>query len=173
MGFFKGRGQRQGARKQEKRAQGTEQHAEGPEPVERAPRRFSRWSQEQRDRMTAHARAQRMHRWAIMSGDPNGPINYQDPQIEIEYQLSDIDNLRLVYKGRHRDEFLAKLSPDAQKMYFEKDPDGKTYQETVEDPSFFKGFLSAIGVLVRGDQKQIEQLLKELDEQNRDAEGTE
>lgn len=166
MGFFKGKGQRQGARKQEKDKRPVSEVAPPDDSVKRDSWRFSRWTQEQRDKMTAHARAQRAKRWAIMSGDINGPINYQDPQIEIEYQLSDIDNLRLVYKGRHRDEFLAKLSPDAQKMYFEKDPDGKTYQETVEDPKFFRGFLSGIGILVRGDKKEIEKLLKELDEQN-------
>lgn len=165
MGWIKGRQQRQGARRQEKDAHGYTGPAPAPEGVKTPPKRYSRWTQEQKDKMTAHARAQRARRWAIMSGDPNGPINYQDPQIEIEYQLSDVENLRLVYKGRHRDEFLAKLSPDAQKMYFERDPDGKTYQETVENPRFFAGFLRGIGILLRGNEKEIEQLLKELDEQ--------
>lgn len=169
MGFLKGRGQRKGQQKQQKDAHGYTGTVKAPEGPQAPPRRFSRWTQEQRDKMTARARMQRMKRWAIMSGDPNGPINYEDPQIEIEYQLSDIENLRLVYKGRHRDEFLSKLSPDAQKMYFERDPDGKTYQETVEDPKFFRGFLQGIGIFIRGDEKQIKQLLEELDEQNKEG----
>ena len=164
MGWFKGRGQRQGARKQEKALRGSVTPAPEEKPV-KPPRRFSKWTQEQRDDMTAKARAQYMRRWAIMSGGSvDSPINYDDPQIKLEWELCDVDNLRLIYKGRHRDEFLAKLSPECRALYFEKDDNGQSYQETLEKPGFFIGFLKAIGIIRRGDKKEIEDLIRQFDD---------
>lgn len=173
MGWIKGKQQALKARKNEK--------ADSPQPVDRpedgtrprgARARFSRWTQEQRDTMTARARASYMQRWRIMSGGLDHEIDYNNPQIELEFMLCDVDNIRLVYKGRHRDEFLAKLSPGAKDMYFTADPDGKTYAEYVEKPAFIRGLLRAMGVMIRGNDREIEKLLKELDEQNKAIDET-
>ena len=166
MGWLKGKQQANKARKQEKDARANTDTATDEKPVKQ-PARFSRWTKEQRDAMTARARAQRRYtmRWRIMSGGPDHDINLDNPQVRIEWELCDIENLRLVYKGRHRDEFLNKLPPECRAVYFEKDPDGKTYASEVESPAFFLGLLRGMGILIRGDKKSIEQLLKELDEQ--------
>lgn len=164
MGWLKGREQRQGARKQEKELRGSVTPAPTEKPAKR-PVRFSRWTQEQRDTMTAKARAKYLTRWAIMSGGSvDSPINYDQPQIKLEWELCDVDNLKLVYKGRNRDEFLGKLPPECRALYFEKDKDGKSYQETIEKPAFFIGFLKALGILRRGDKKEIEDILRQFDE---------
>lgn len=165
MGWLKGKQQAKQARKREKDA-GVKDDTPKEETPAKQPARFSRWTQSQRDNMTMHARTRPRNvvRWRIMSGGPDHEIDLNQPQVRLEWELCDIDNLRLVYRGRHTDEFLNKLPPECRTLYYEKDPDGKTYAETVENPRFFAGFLKGIGILVKGDKKAVEQLLKEIDE---------
>ena len=74
----------------------------------------------------------------------NEDIDYTIPQIELETKLCDIRNLKLIRKGRHRDEFLATLSPEAQELYLNgRDSAGTKYME-LEHPSVLKSFVSQI-----------------------------
>ena len=163
MGWLKGKQQAKKASKQ-KRAD---------TPIEdqtvKEPSRFSEWSQARRDAITMRARssARYIARWRIMSGGPDCEIDFNNPQIRLEWELCDIDNLRLIYKGRHTSEFLDHLPPECRTLYYQKDPDGKTYAETVENPRFFIGFLKGLGILRRGNQKELEELLKQIDEQEK------
>lgn len=168
MGWLKGKQQAKQARKREKDA-GVKDDTPKEETPAKQPARFSRWTQSQRDAMTARARSSARYtaRWRIMSGGPDHEIDLNNPQVRLEWELCDVDNLRMVYKGRRTSEFLSTLPPECRALYYEKDPDGKTYAETVEKPQFFIGFLKALGILRRGNKKEIEDLLKEIEEQEK------
>lgn len=52
-------------------------------------------------------------RWRELSGaETNDGINWELACIDIEAQLCDPRNLKLIKGGKHRDEFLAKLNSD-------------------------------------------------------------
>lgn len=168
MGWLKGKQQAKQARKREKDA-GVKTDTPDAEKAVKQPSRFSRWTQSQRDAMTARARTRPRYvaRWRLMSGGPDCEIDLNNPQVRLEWELCDIENLRLVYKGRRTSEFLSQLPPECRALYYEKDPDGKTYAETVENPRFFMGFLRGMGILIKGDKRATDQLLKEIEEQEK------
>lgn len=71
----------------------------------------------------------------------NEDIDYTIPRIELETKLCDLRNLRLIRKGRHRDEFLAILSPEAQEIYLHgRDSAGTPYMQ-LEHPSVLKSMV--------------------------------
>lgn len=70
----------------------------------------------------------------------NDEIDYNNPVVEISYQLCDLRNMKLIYKGRHREEFLEKLSPEARIAYFQPFDDGGSFLDC-EHPSVFKGLM--------------------------------
>ena len=81
-------------------------------------------------------------------------IDYNNPIVEISYNLCDIRNMRLIYKGRHREEFLEKLSPEARIVYFEPMEDGSSFLD-MEKPHVFKA-------LMRNMRKSISKFFKKL-----------
>lgn len=123
--------------------------------------KIKKWGEEWNARITARARSNPKYttRWRIMSGRQD--IDLNNPQVRIEWELCDIQNAKLVYKGRHTEEFLQKLPPECKKMYYAVDSEGHSYAEMVENPKFFMGLLKGMGILKRGNKKEIEKLLLE------------
>lgn len=71
----------------------------------------------------------------------NEDIDYTIPQIELETKLCDMRNLKLIRKGRRRDDFLAILSSEAQNLYLHgKDSAGTPYIQ-LEHPSVLKSMV--------------------------------
>lgn len=71
----------------------------------------------------------------------NEDIDYTIPQIELETKLCDIRNLKLIRKGKRRDEFLAILSPEAQELYlYGRDSAGSKYTE-LESPHTMRSII--------------------------------
>ena len=81
--------------------------------------------------------------WRRISGvSRNEDIDYTIPRIELETKLCDIRNLKLIRKGKHRDEFLSILSSEAQEIYLNGcDSSGHRYIE-LEHPSVLKSLVS-------------------------------
>lgn len=106
---------------------------------------FADKREEALDKAWYQARTKYHARWMEMSGcnHPN-MINYDIPTIELEVALCDVRNLRLIRKGRHRDEFLATLSPEARKVYSEAvDGDGNRYTD-LENPKVLRSMITGI-----------------------------
>lgn len=71
-------------------------------------------------------------------------IDYTVPLVELESQLCDIRKLKMIRKGKHRDEFLALLSPEAQDLYLNAvDGDGHRYTD-LEDPSVLRSMIAGM-----------------------------
>lgn len=74
--------------------------------------------QDSLDKAQAEAMKKEIPRWMELSGcnHPN-LIHWDDPQISLEYKLLDIRNLKLVRKGKNRDQFLELLTPEERDLY--------------------------------------------------------
>lgn len=113
------------------------------------------------DLATVRARAKYLNRWMAMSGvDSPDMIDYTKPQIEIEFMLCDMRNLKLIRGGKNRDEFLKQLSPEARECYlYETDKDGHSYRD-LENPHVWGQFVRSMGLLVMGSKRAIPKELR-------------
>lgn len=67
-------------------------------------------------------------------------IDYDNPVVRLSYDLCDIRNLKLIYKGRHREEFLSRYPPEYREVYFMRFEDGSSISDW-EHPSVFKSMM--------------------------------
>lgn len=67
-------------------------------------------------------------------------IDYDNPVVRMTYDLCDIRNLKMIYKGRHREEFLARYPPEYREYYFMRFEDGSSISD-MEHPSVFKAMM--------------------------------
>jgi len=91
------------------------------------------------DNATAQAHRKYYKRWMELSycHTPN-LIKWDDPQISLEAKLCDPRNLRLIRKGRHREEFLAILTDEEKDLYLNfVGSDGVRYTD-LEDPHILR-----------------------------------
>lgn len=91
------------------------------------------------DNATAQAHRKYYKRWMELSycHTPN-LIKWDDPQISLEAKLCDPRNLRLIRKGRHREEFLAILTDEEKDLYLNfVGSDGIRYTD-LEDPHILR-----------------------------------
>ena len=97
------------------------------------------------DNATAKAQYKYYPRWMELSFC-NTPklIKWDDPQISLEAKLCDPRNLRLIRKGRHRDEFLEILTDEEKDLYLNfVGYDNKRYMD-LEDPKILRDTLKGI-----------------------------
>lgn len=81
-------------------------------------------------------------------------IKWDDPQISLEVKLCDPRNLRLIKKGRHRDEFFKICSPEEIDIYLNRTgPNGERYTD-LEDPHFLKDMIHGVKVQWREIKKR-------------------
>lgn len=67
-------------------------------------------------------------------------VDFTNPTVLISWELCDLRNMRLIYKGRHRDEFLNKLPEYARTYYYKPMVDGSTFQD-LEKPEVFRALM--------------------------------
>lgn len=70
----------------------------------------------------------------------NEEIDYDNPVVRMTYDLCDIRNLKMIYKGRHREEFLSQYPPEYREVYFKRFEDGSSISD-FEHPRVFKGMM--------------------------------
>lgn len=106
---------------------------------------FTDKREEALDKAWWEARKKYQSRWMQIS-NTNHPnrIDYDNPIIELEVSLCDVRNLRLIRKGRHVDEFLATLTPEAQDLYLNgADNLGAPYRD-LENPKVLRSMIAGI-----------------------------
>lgn len=81
-------------------------------------------------------------------------IDYSNPIVLVSWELCDLRNMRLIYKGRHREEFLNKLPEGAREVYFMPMEDGSTFLD-LEKPEVFRALMGNF-------KKTVKKLLKKL-----------
>lgn len=132
------------------------------------------------DRARYEASKKYHRRWMIISGcnHPN-MIDYSIPQIELEYALCDMVNIKLIRKGKRREEFLAQLSPEAQGLYLNAvDEDGNRYTD-LENPHVLRSLIAGIkqawrekrGVLTPDEENALNGLLDVSEDEIEDEDG--
>lgn len=67
-------------------------------------------------------------------------IDYDNPVVRLTYDLCDIRNLKMIYKGRHREEFLSQYPPEYRDYYFKRWEDGSSISDW-EKPHVFKAMM--------------------------------
>lgn len=102
------------------------------------------------DMATAQAQKKYYPRWMELSfcNTPN-LIKWDDPQISLEAKLCDIRNLRLIRKGKRRDEFLAILTDEEKDLYLNfVGYDDKRYMD-LEDPHILRDTIGGVKQAIR------------------------
>lgn len=102
------------------------------------------------DMATAQAQKKYYPRWMELSfcNTPN-LIKWDDPQISLEAKLCDIRNLRLIKKGKRRDEFLAILTDEEKDLYLNfVGYDNKRYMD-LEDPHILRDTIGGVKQAIR------------------------
>lgn len=102
------------------------------------------------DMATAQAQKKYYPRWMELSfcNTPN-LIKWDDPQISLEAKLCDIRNLRLIRKGKRRDEFLAILTDEEKDLYLNfVGYDNKRYMD-LEDPHILRDTIGGVKQAIR------------------------
>ena len=97
------------------------------------------------DNATAQAQYKHYKRWMEGSGC-NTPrfIKWDDPQISLEAKLCDPRNLRLIRKGRHRDEFFSICSEEEIDIYLNRvGENGERYTD-LEDPHILRDMVRGV-----------------------------
>ena len=97
------------------------------------------------DMTTAQAHKKYYKRWMELSycHTPN-LIKWGDPQISLEAKLCDPRNLRLIRKGRHREEFLAILTDEEKDLYLNFEGyDGFRYTD-LEEPHILRDTIKGV-----------------------------
>ena len=97
------------------------------------------------DNATYEAHKKFYPRWERYSGcNHHNLIHWDDPQISLEAKLCDPRNLRLIKKGKHREEFFAILSEEEKHIYLTMcDEDGHRYTD-LEDGGLLKSIIAGI-----------------------------
>lgn len=91
-------------------------------------------------------------------------IDYSNPIVLISWELCDLRNMRLIYKGRHREEFLNRLPEGAREFYFIPMEDGGSFLD-LEKPKVFK---TLMGNFKKTMWKAVKKLRKEGKIDNKD-----
>lgn len=97
------------------------------------------------DSATFEAHKKFYPRWMRYSGcnHPN-LIHWDNPQISLEAKLCDPRNLRLIRKGRHREEFFEILSEEERDIYLNMcDEDGHRYTD-LEDGGLLRSIIAGV-----------------------------
>ena len=97
------------------------------------------------ERWASQARVKYLPRWIELSGGESvDDIDYSNPYIHLEFLLCDPRNLSLISRGKHRDKFLAKLTPEEKDIYLNfTGDDGKKYTE-LEHPRVMRSIVSSL-----------------------------
>ena len=84
-------------------------------------------------------------RWMTACGVTSADqIDYTVPLVELESQLCDIRKLKMIKNGKHRDEFLELLSPEAKYLYLNScDERGNRYTD-LENPHVLRSMVANI-----------------------------
>lgn len=129
------------------------------------------------DNATYEAHKKYYPRWERYSGcNHHNLIHWDDPQISLEAKLCDPRNLRLIRKGKRRDEFFAILSEEEKHIYLTMcDEDGHRYTD-LEDGGVLRGMISGIkqawkdrrkGKMTPEEEQMLDSMLE--DEEEEDA----
>lgn len=84
-------------------------------------------------------------------------IDYSNPIVIISWELCDLRNIKLIYKGRHREKFLSKLPEGVRDFYFIPMEDGGSFLD-LEKPKVFK---TLMGNFKKSLRKTVKKLKKE------------